>query len=295
MSTPPETALPEQPPSRQTYPAQTAEGPAAPDPENPPWSLLQALLTWGGSVVLLLLPQLFAIPYLISHYRGMRPTPEVLLADKTFILIIVSGILPVHIITLILAWAVVTRFGRVSAKKALGWNWPAGFGLWSSVGVALLLFVLAWLIALTLGNRETELERILQSSRAAALIIAFIATATAPLVEETIYRGILYPALKRAIGSGFAVFVVALMFAGPHIPQYWPNAGAILSIALLSVVLTVVRARTGRLLPCFVIHLVFNGVQSLIIISEPYLRAYIERGRPQPNTGTLIHLLHFLG
>jgi membrane protease YdiL (CAAX protease family) len=291
VSTPPETALPEQPSYRQTDPAQTAEGPAAPDP---PWGLLQALLTWIGSVFLLLLPQFFAIPYLVSHYRGVRPTAEVLLADKTFILIVVSGILPVHIITLVLAWAVVTRFGKVSAKKALGWSWPKGFGIWSSVGVALLLFVLAWLIALTLGNKETELERILQSSRAAALMIAFIATTTAPLVEETIYRGILYPALQRTIGPGFAVLVVALMFAGPHIPQYWPNAGAILSIALLSIVLTVVRARTGRLLPCFVIHLVFNGVQSLIIVSEPYLRAYIERARPQPNTVTLSYLLHFL-
>jgi membrane protease YdiL (CAAX protease family) len=264
VSTPPETALPEQPSYRQTDPAQTAEGPAAPDPQNPPWGLLQALLTWIGSVFLLLLPQFFAIPYLVSHYRGVRPT------------------------------AVVTRFGKVSAKKALGWSWSKGFGIWSSVGVALLLFVLAWMIALTLGNKETELERILQSSRAAALMIAFIATTTAPLVEETIYRGILYPALQRTIGPGFAVLVVALMFAGPHIPQYWPNAGAILSIALLSVVLTVVRARTGRLLPCFVIHLVFNGVQSLIIVSEPYLRAYIERARPQPNTVTLSYLLHFL-
>jgi membrane protease YdiL (CAAX protease family) len=70
--------------------------------------------------------------------------------------------------------------------------------------------------------------------------------------------------------------------------------GAILSIALLSVVLTVVRARTGRLLPCFVIHLVFNGVQSAIIVAEPYLRSVIERGQPKP-AGTLTYLLHFLG
>jgi hypothetical protein len=63
---------------------------------------------------------------------------------------------------------------------------------------------------------------------------------------------------------------------------------------LLSFVLIYVRARTGRLLPCFVIHLVFNGVQSLIIVLEPYLRAIAEHWRPQPTTGILIHLLHFL-
>lgn len=256
--------------------------------------MLQAILTWMASVFLLLLPQLFAIPYLASHYRGVSPTPEILLADKTFVLIVVSGILPAHLVTLVLAWAVVTRLGKVSAKKVLGWSWVPGFGLWQSVCAGILLIGLAWLIAIILGNKETELERILLSSRAAALIIAFIATATAPLVEEVIYRGILYAALQRVIGPVFAVIVTALMFAVPHVPQYWPNASAILSISLLSVVLTVIRARTGRLLPCFVIHLVFNAVQSLIIVMEPYLRALVEHYRPQPTNGLIVCLLRFL-
>lgn len=251
-------------------------------------------MTWIGSVALLLLPQLFALPYLASHYRGVRPTADVLLADKTFILIVVTGIVPAHALTLILAWAVVSRLGKVSPRKALGWSWQSDFGVWHSMGVAILLFAIAWLIAVTFGNKETELERILLSSRAAALMIAFIATATAPLVEEIIYRGILYPALQRSIGPVFAVLVVTLLFAGPHIPQYWPNISAILSISLLSFVLTFIRARTGRLLPCYVIHLVFNGVQSLIIVLEPYLRRVIEHWQPQPTTGFLIYIVHFL-
>jgi uncharacterized protein len=267
----------------------------APDPNNPPWSLLQAILTWIASMILLLLPQLIALPYLVSHYRGLRPTPEILLADKTFIIIVVAGILPAHLITLILAWAVVTRLGKVSARKALGWSWGSGFGLGQSVGLALLLFVMAWIITLILGGQETELERILQSSRVAALLIAFIATATAPLVEEIIYRGVLYPALQRTMGMIPAVIIVTLMFAGPHVPQYWPNLAAISSITLLSIALTITRARTGRLLPCFVIHLVFNGIQSLIILFEPNLRALLEHWKPQPPSGSLMYLARLLG
>ena len=296
MSTPPETPLLVQPTQREPSSPETEVPPASPlpDPDNPTWSLLQALLTWVASVALLLLPQFFALAYFLSRHRGVRPTPEVLFADKTFILTVVTGILPIHVLTLILAWALVSRLGKVSPTKALGWSWRPGFGLWHSVGLGLLLFAIAWLIAITVGNKETELERILLSSRAAALTIAFIATATAPLVEEIIYRGILYPALQRAIAPVFAVFVVTLLFTVPHIPQYWPNIGAILSISLLSFVLTLIRARTGRLLPCFVIHLVFNGVQSLIIVFEPYLRALVEHWRPQPTTGILIYILRLL-
>lgn len=294
MNIPPETAVSEQSDFRQIDSSDTtARLTPVPDPDNPPWSLLQAFLTWLASVVLLILPQLLALPYLVTHYRGLRPTPEVLLADKTFIIIVISGIVPAHLITLFLAWAVVTRLGKVSATKVLGWNWQRGFGLWQSVALAILLFLVAWLIALTLGGQETELERILLSSRAAALLIAFVAVATAPLVEEIIYRGVLYPALQRSMGAIPAVLIVTLMFAAPHVPQYWPNMAAISSITVLSVVLTVVRARTGRLLPCFVIHLVFNGIQSLIIVFEPYLRALLVR--PQSPNGALTHILRFLG
>lgn len=280
MSTPQESAVPAHTIHHQSDPESDLSGSRAldaPDPDNPPWSLLEALLTWAASMFLsIFVPWLLALPYLASHYPGMHLTSEILRADKTLIIIFISGLLPVHGLTLVLAWAVVTRLGKISPAKVLGWSWKAEFGIGKSVGLAILLFLAAWFILLKFGGQDTELERILESSRAAALITAFLAAATAPLVEEVVYRGLLYSAFQRVIGPVFAVMVVASMFAGLHVLQYWPNPGAISAITLLSVVLTIVRARTGRLLPCFVIHLVFNGIQSLIIVVDPYLRALIE-------------------
>ncbi len=249
-------------------------------------------MIWAASVLLsIFVPWLIALPYLASHYPGAHLTSEVLRADKTLVIIFIAGLLPVHGLTLVLAWAVVSRRGKLSPTKMLGWNWKTDFGMRKSVGLAILLFLVAWLILLKFGGQETELERILESSRAAALITAVLAVATAPLVEEVIYRELVYSAFQRVIGPVFAVIVVASMFAGLHVLQYWPNAGAISAITLLSVVLTVVRARTGRLLPCFVIHLVFNGIQSLIIVLEPYLRALID-SRQHHATG--LGLINFL-
>lgn len=262
------------------------------DPDNPPWGLLPAVLTWFSSIALLwLVPQLCVLPYVASHYRGVDVTKELLFADKTFVMILVAGFVPAHLLTLALSWAVVTRLGRISAAKALGWNWNPGFGIWKSVLLAIFLFLLAMVIIHKFGGQETDLERILQSSRATALITAFLAAATAPLVEEVIYRGLLYSAFQRAIGPAFAVVVVASLFAGLHVWQYWPNAGAISAIGMLSVVLTIVRARTGRLLPCFVIHLVFNGIQSLIIVFDPYLRALIDSWQHRAASPGFIYFL----
>jgi len=262
-----------------------------PDPDNPPWSLLQALLVWAASVLLLLVPQICALFYVVYQYHGVIPTKEVLFADKTFFLILVSVLFPVHLLTLGLIWAVATLRGRISARKALGWSWPANFGVVKSVAIAIFLFMVAIFVSYKFGGQDTDVERLLQSSRAAALVTAVLAATTAPLVEESIYRGLLYSAFRRATGPVSAVVIVASMFAGLHVLQYWPNAGAISAITFLSVVLTVVRARTGRLLPCFVIHLVFNGIQSLIIVFDPYLQALYHSWHPETVAPGLINFL----
>jgi uncharacterized protein len=265
------------------------------DPDNPPWSLLQAVLAWVGSVALLLLPQILAIPYLISHYRGVQITRELLIADKTFVLINVLGLVPAHALILLLAWGVVTRLGKLSWRKALGWSWKPSFRFRDSVAVAILLFIVAMVVIYTFGGQETDFEKLLLSSRAAALIIAVIAATTAPLVEEIIYRGILYSALQRAAGPLLAIIVVTSTFAGLHVLQYWPDIGAISAITLLSLAITVVRARTGRLLPCVVIHLVFNGIQSLIIILDPYVRALYHLWRHDSVAGAVTWIWRGLG
>ena len=251
--------------------------PPGSDPNNPPWGLGQAFLTWILSIVLLfLVPLVFGLPYIFYHYKG-APNRDVLLHDKTFLFINVVSYIPVHALTFLLAWAVVTQRGRFDFRNSVGWSWPRNFGFWKSAGLAILLFGIGLLLIVLFGGQETDIERMIQSSRATAVTLAFLAFATAPLVEETVYRGVLYPALQRTIGMPGAVILVSGLFAVGHVFQYWPNVGVISAIVLLSVALTMVRARTGRLLPCFIIHLIFNGIQSIEILLAPYI--------PAPNSG----------
>ena len=280
MNTPENSAL-----SQAAFPtASTTISEAQPtiDPNNPPWKLWAAALVWLASIVFLwLIPQFCALPYIATHYRSIGgPTKELLLNDKTFILILVAGFIPAHLLTLLLAWAIASNFGKFSVFKTLGLSWPANFGFWKSTATAVGLFLIAMAIIYKFGGPDTDLEKILRSSRAAAIVTAFVAAVTAPLVEEVIYRGLLYSALQRAAGVIAAVAIVASTFAGLHVLQYWPNFGAISTISLLSLVLTVVRARSGRLLPCYVIHLVFNGIQSVIIIADPFVRSLFQTPHP---------------
>jgi len=245
--------------------------------------------------MLAIVPNVCVLPYLASRYRGTQPTRELLLQDKTFVFLFVLGWLPAHLLTLALVWALGTRLGKRSFKEVFGWSWSPSFGLWKSSALALALFVITLVLIGLFGGPRTDLDRILESSRAAAITLAIIAVLTAPLVEELIYRGLLYSAFQRVFGQWAAVGIVASMFAGLHVVQYWPNVGAISSIALLSLCLTAIRARTGRILPSFIVHLVFNGVQSIIIVLEPYLRAIFEQWRHEPVNTFIFHLARLFG
>jgi len=139
------------------------------------------------------------------------------------------------------------------------------------VFIAAVLLGIGFLATTLWGGSKTQLDLLVESSIPARFATAFVATFTAPLVEELVYRGVLYSAIERALGTAVAIGAVSLLFAGVHVFQYINNVSVITVITLLSFTLTVVRASTGSVLPCFIIHLVFNGIQSLVIALTPFL------------------------
>lgn len=271
------------------------------DPNDPPWGLGGALLVWFLSVCLIVfVPQVFLIPYVINQGFGfgtpddIRAMVEFATTDKYALILQIAALLPSHLLTLLLVWALVTRFGKRPFWSAIGWGWAPGFGLLKCIVLGIVLFAVGSGIARLLGDgKPTPLEQIINSSLAARYLIAFFAVATAPFVEEFIYRGVLYAPLQRLVGVPGAVVIVLAIFTIIHVPQYWPNLGVISAVALLSIVLTVIRAYTGRLLPCIAIHLVFNGIQAVLLILEPFIQRFVPT--PDPVAPPALMLLPLIG
>jgi membrane protease YdiL (CAAX protease family) len=265
--------------------------------ENAWWELGKAILAWVASVALLLfVPLLIILPYFLSLFANSGAlTAEALSQDKTFLLLSIVGVIPAHALTLVAVWALVTRWGRKPFWQTLRFSWPPGVSPWLGVVfcalIAVVLLVAGYVITIFLGGGKTDLDRLIESSYQARLATAFLAVATAPLVEEIIYRGMLYPALQRVIGMGGAIAVVSIMFAGVHVLQYRNNIGVIAVITLLSVSLTVVRALSDRLLPSVIIHLVFNGLQSLYLILQPLIE---KTQKVEPAPALICRALHHL-
>ena len=259
--------------------------------------MVAGILTWIGSVAILILVQLlFIIPYTFNHFPGgtKEDLQRFLLTDKTAVFLQILSLLPAHLLTLGVVWAVITRFGKRPFWRSLGWDWGKNFGFWKSAGFAVGLFIVGSSVLYFIGTTKTSFDVSINSSRATAYLVAFIAVATAPMAEEFVYRGVLYSALHKKLGVNWAVVGVLALFTLVHVPQYWPDYGRIGLLGLLSLSLTVVRAYTGRLLPCFVLHTVFNGIQSVIIFIEPYLPKSLTGEDPHASGAVISQIIHHL-
>ncbi len=232
---------------------------------------------WLASVAaLLIVPLVFALPYLIYRIAKFGPpTPEALASDKGLIFFSIAGVLPTHLLTVVFVWLVVTYGGRRPFWKNIDFGWPEKFSplvvTLVSVLVASVLYILAIGITNLYGEHKTDLDILIESSMYTRLATVFVAVFTAPLAEELIYRGLIYRALEKAAGMGVAIALVSLLFAGVHVYQYRNNIAVIIVITLLSITLTVTRAITGKLLPSFIMHLVFNGIQSVFIVLSGFV------------------------
>lgn len=269
---------------------ETSEALIHPTPDNPPWNSGMAFSVWLMSVFFIFIfPTIFVGVYLVStgvDFYNREQLQDVIQNDITSSLVSLVAVIPAHILTLALAWAVVTKFNTFSFRQTLGWRFNQ-FRIWHIFIITALILVLAAFLTSYFGEQENELMRILKTSRTAVYLVAFLATFTAPLVEEVVYRGVLYSAFQRTFGVPLAVVLVTLLFALVHVPQYVPDFVSISMICLVSLILTLIRAKTGNLLPCIALHFVFNGVQALFLIFQPFLERYIEN---QPQQAAFIVL-----
>ncbi len=253
-------------------------------PNDPPWNSIVAFLFWIFSVLMItIVPVLFLLPYLGPEgFRkpDSKAFENSLYSDPTAVLVALGGTFGAHVITLIAAWFVVTRLNKYSFREMLGWKW-GGFKIWHGVLIFAAVYGVAIGLNQLIGSQDNDMLKILRSSRGAVIAVAIIATLSAPLVEEIVYRGILYSAFQRTFNVPIAVSAVTLIFALVHVAQYYPDYGTILAILLLSLILTMIRAKTDNLLPCILFHFVFNGFQSVLLILQPYLPDAVDPAKAQ--------------
>ncbi len=100
---------------------------------------------------------------------------------------------------------------------------------------------------------------------------AFIAILGAPVVEEIIFRGILYPAFKQRGWPQLALWGTSLLFALTH-----ANVATFLPLTFLALVLVFLYERTGNLLAPILTHSLFNAANYCALVYQRELAEFFK-------------------
>lgn len=194
-----------------------------------------------------------------------------------------AGTIFLHGGTLVMAGQLL-RWDGVGWRQFLGFGHPRWlrhvfFGLAVGLAAVPLLLVLNKLSFLGLKALGAEPEQqitvqLLQDMAGwlRRACFGFSAIVLAPIAEEIIFRGVLYPALRQRGHPQVALIVSSLLFAVIH-----SNAMTFLPLFLFAMLLVWLVERTDGLIASIAAHAVFNSVNFVLLINEEKLTQILER------------------
>ncbi len=144
--------------------------------------------------------------------------------------------------------------------------------LWRSLGYtfrfrgAVLYALVGPVLAISLGILGYALKtppenpiRDLITDRASLIAILIFVVLIAPIFEELVFRGFLFPLLARSLGSWMGIVVTAIPFALLHVVTYGPVWQSIVIVGLAGIVFGVARDQSGSTAASAMIHIGYNG------------------------------------
>ncbi len=179
-----------------------APSPINPGAENPPWSGLDLLIV--GLVLIAALFLFTSISFLAvlhSRYAGGVSASE--LGKNPGPLVIVPGMTLAYLAMLIAMYMLVTRHRQRPFWQTVGWRWPGNMRwLGYMTGGAMLAVALGEVSRLLPIPKSLPMDKFFQNQQGAYLMM-FFGVAVAPLAEEMLFRGFLYPVLDRWLETLF--------------------------------------------------------------------------------------------
>jgi membrane protease YdiL (CAAX protease family) len=117
------------------------------------------------------------------------------------------------------------------------------------------------------GNLNPEAQPVVQELQKSdalpfqQIYLAVVALILAPVVEEILFRGVLYPTIKRAGYPKLALWGTSILFSLTH-----QNAPAFLALVFFAMILTLLYEETGNLLAPMVAHSCFNIANFVLLL-----------------------------
>jgi uncharacterized protein len=249
-----------------------AEFEALPSPGQGPAAALDALepltgLVWPLRFVVALVLAVAGINLIAS--RVLRWLPYSRMDASKVSLVILGTFVTAYALELVIV-ALVAKRAKVGFAESVGlrrvpglWRWIAlasasAFGLrLVATAYAGFLFAMRWRLP---GWDSNPMKYFPRTTLGTAVLI-FIVVIGAPVVEETVFRGVMLPSLAGRLGNGWAIAITTVVFAAMHL-----NPFSFAPILLVGWTLAAFFVRSRSLWVSIACHSAFNGLGVLAVL-----------------------------
>ena len=250
--------------------------PLQPEPGYPEdlqisWSWVHFIvLLFFGIVSLVMIQGGLAVHYLPAHKKLTPQQMESFLLSKPqfaigsmliwyaaifFFLYVTLSVLRGHLFWQCLGWRKIIQKNPGQPRNPL---------IYLFAGCALSIFV-AILTSRLKAPENLPVEELFKFRNTALLFMA-MAVLVAPLVEETLFRGYLYPLFARSFGVAPGILLTGVLFGFMHGAQLGWTWSLVATLSFVGIVFTFVRARTGSVFASYLMHLGYNSLIAVAAI-----------------------------
>jgi hypothetical protein len=186
--------------------------------------------------------------------------------------VVISAQAAAYPVILLFIFLLVRSRSNETFRHAIRWSWPGATApAFIAAGVVLALVVDSLARYLPIP-KSLPMDSYFHDATSAYIMTAFGVT-LAPLLEEMFFRGLLYPILNKYFGMIGGVLLTAVGFAGIHGAQLNFAWAPILSIFVVGVVFTLVRAKRDSVASSFLMHCGYNlALFSALWVSSDHFR-----------------------
>jgi len=231
------------------------------------WPHLAVFLVFG--VISLVMVQAVLAAFLAPHGLSQRKLQSYLLSNPKFS---IGSMLIWYAFLFFFLYVTLSLLRGHSFWECLGWRkiqpkageLPRNPLVYFGAGCGLSLFVA--IVSSRMKTPENIPIEELFRYRHTALLFMAMAVLVAPLVEETLFRGYLYPLFARSFGIAPGIVLTGVLFGLMHGTQLgwtWELVGV---LVFVGIVFTIVRARTGSVFASYLMHLGYNSLISAFAI-----------------------------
>jgi membrane protease YdiL (CAAX protease family) len=184
----------------------------------------------------------------------------------TYVAVVAASQALLSLAVLAFLWLLVRSRGTASFWPALGWHGLAvtpraaliRLGARYVLGGAALAIVIQ-AASYYAGTKSSVPMESFFRDRPSVLMMMALGILVAPLFEETLFRGCIYPVVAGTFGMPAGILVTGMLFGLAHSLQLAGAWKQVLLVTIVGIVLTYIRARTGTVLASYLVHLGYNS------------------------------------